>query len=250
MKLKEKVALVTGSAGAGIGYAIARTFAVEGARIVVVDQHENRAKAAANLITADCGVDAIGIRCDVTERGDVEEAVAHSLATFGSIDILVNNAGTNRPSRIVDMTDDAWELVINTSLRGTFYFCRAVLPAMMQQCSGRIINVASTAAFQGLGAGHSHYAAAKAGVIAYTRCLAMEVAESYITANTIAPGFIPNEFVPRLYPEAEIRRMEAAIPYPRKGTPDDIAKAALFLATDGEYMTGQTLCVNGGSWMH
>jgi 3-oxoacyl-[acyl-carrier protein] reductase len=249
MKLKEKVALVTGSAGAGIGYAIAQSFAIEGARIIVVDRHDSRTKAAADRIAVDCGVDAIGIRCDVTGRRDVEKAVALSLATFGRIDILVNNAGTNRPSRVVDMTDDAWELVINTSLRGTFYFCRAALPAMMEQRSGRIINIASTAAFQGLGAGHSHYAAAKAGVIAYTRCLAMEVAEFYVTANTIAPGFIPNEFVPRLYPEAEIRRMEAAIPYPRKGTPDDIAKAALFLATDGEYITGQTLCVNGGSWM-
>jgi NAD(P)-dependent dehydrogenase (short-subunit alcohol dehydrogenase family) len=189
------------------------------------------------------------MECDVTKRKAVEKAVAFGLEKFGRIDILVNNAGTNRPVEIVSMEDEAWDLVINTSLRGTFYTCRAVLPAMIRQRFGRIVNIASTAAFMGLKAGHAHYAAAKAGVMAFTRCLAMEAAEHYVTANTIAPSFIYNEFIPHIYPEEEIRRMEESIPYPRKGTPDDVAQTILFLVTEGEYVTGQTICVTGGSWM-
>jgi 3-oxoacyl-[acyl-carrier protein] reductase len=250
VKLEGKVALVTGAAGVGIGYAIAHALASEGAQTVVVDRHDNRSKTIAAQIATECGVKTIGLRCDVTKLEEIEQAVAVALENFGRIDVLVNNAGTNRPSAIADMSNDTWELVINTSLRGTFYFCRAVLPTMKKHRFGRVINIASTAAFQGLAAGHSHYAAAKAGIVGFTRCLAMEAAEFHITANTIAPGFIPNEFVPRIYPEAEIRRMENAIPYPRKGTPEDVAQTALFLATDGEYITGQTICVNGGSWMH
>ena len=120
---------------------------------------------------------------------------------------------------------------------------------MMEQRFGRIVNIASVAGFMGLKAGHAHYAAAKAGVMAFTRCLAMEAAEHFITVNAIAPSFIHNEFIPRIYPEEEIRRMQEEIPFPRKGTPDDVARTVLFLVTDGEYITGQTICVTGGSWM-
>ena len=105
---------------------------------------------------------------------------------------------------------------------------------MREQRFGRIVNIASAAAFMGLKAGHAHYAAAKAGVVAFTRCLAMEAAEHYITANAIAPSFIYNQFIPHIYPEDEIRRMHEAIPYPRKGTPEDVAQTVLFLVTDGE----------------
>jgi 3-oxoacyl-[acyl-carrier protein] reductase len=250
MKLTGKTAIVTGGAGAGIGSAIARTFAAEGAHVVIADAHENRSLETAAELNREFAIDMLGLQCDVTIRADVERTISTALHRFGKIDILVNNAGTNRPMWIDNMSDDAWDMVINTSLRGTFYFCRAVLPIMKSRQFGRIINIASTAAFEGLKGGHAHYAAAKAGVMAFTRCLAMEAAESFITANTIAPSFIYNDFVPRIYPESEIKRMEDNIPYPRKGTPDDVAKTALFLATDGEYLTGQTICVTGGSWMH
>jgi len=250
MKLHNRVAFVTASAGAGIGHAIARRFAQEGAQIAIVDIHEGRAISVAQEIKDESGVDTIGIRCDVTSRTDVDYAVQRTIDTFGTIHILVNNAGTNRPSRIIDISDENWDLVINTSLRGTFYCTRAILPHMIKKRYGRIVNIASVAAFMGLKAGHAHYAAAKAGVMAFTRCLAMEVAEHYITANTIAPSFIYNEFIPQLYPEEEIERMWKDIPYPRKGTPDDVASLALFLVSDeGEYITGQTICVTGGSWM-
>lgn len=250
MKLKDRVAFITGAAGAGIGQGVARVFASEGSRLVISDASSDRSAAVAEAISAEYGVEAAGIGCDVTDRTTVDEAVRRAIERFARIDILVNNAGTNRPKQIVEMSDDMWDIVINTSLRGTFYMCRAVLPGMMKQRSGRIINIASTAAFMGLKAGHAHYAAAKAGVMAFTRCLATEAAEYYITANTIAPGFIYNEFIPHIYPEEEIARMEESIPYPRKGTPEDVARTALFLATDGEYITGQTICVSGGSWMH
>ena len=250
MKLKGKVAFLTGAAGAGIGQTTARLMAKEGANVVVTDAHEERSRTVAQEIASELGVNTLGVGCDVTRREAVEAAVKAALEKFGSIDILVNNAGTNRPTPVVTMADETWDLVLNTTLRGTFYCCRAVLPAMIKQGSGRIINIGSAAAFMGLSAGHAHYAAAKAGLTAFTRCLAMEAAPHYITVNTIAPSFIYNEFIPHIYPEDEIRRMQEMIPYPRKGTPDDVARTVLFLVTDGEYVTGQTICVTGGSWMH
>ena len=250
MKLKDRVALLTAAAGAGIGQAVARTMAREGTKVVVTDANPERSISVAEAIKKEYGAETLGMQCDVTSREEVEEVVHATLERFGRIDILFNNAGTNRPSHVVDIPDEVWELVINTSLRGAFYCCRAVLPTMMNQNYGRIVSVTSVAGFMGLQAGHAHYAAAKAGVMAFTRCLAMEVAPYYITANTIAPSFIYNEFIPHIYPEEEIERMYENIPYPRKGTPQDIANTALFLVSDeGEYITGQTICVTGGSWM-
>jgi 3-oxoacyl-[acyl-carrier protein] reductase len=250
MRLKDKIALLTAAAGAGIGQATARTMAKEGASVVVTDLHEDRAKAVAEDIAREYNVRTLGLKCDVTDGAEVDRAVEATLDAFGRVDILFNNAGTNRPSPVADITDDVWDLVIATALTGTFYCCRAVIPAMARQSFGRIISVTSVAGFRGLSGGHAHYAAAKAGVMAFTRCLAMEVAPHRITANTIAPSFIFNEFIPHIYPQDEIERMFDEIPYPRKGTPEDVANAAVFLASDeGEYMTGQTLCVTGGSWM-
>ncbi|MBP1732730.1 MAG: 3-oxoacyl-(acyl-carrier protein) reductase [Deltaproteobacteria bacterium] len=250
MKLKGKVAFVTGAAGAGIGRAIAKLLAREGASVVVTDAHRERSEAVALEIAQAFGGDTLAIECNVTEKASVEGAVEAAIQRFGRVDILVNNAGTNRPTHVAEMSDEVWDLVLNTTLRGAFYCCRAVLPCMTRQNSGRIVNIGSAAAFMGLGAGHAHYAAAKAGLTAFTRCLAMEAASHYITVNTVAPSFIYNEFIPHLYPEEEIKRMEEMIPYPRKGTPDDVAQTVLFLVTDGEYITGQTICVTGGSWMH
>jgi 3-oxoacyl-[acyl-carrier protein] reductase len=250
MKLKNRVAIVTAAAGAGIGQATARMMAREGARVIVTDMHKERTRTVAKAIHDEYGVETMGIQCDVTRLNEVKGVVKSALDKFGRIDILFNNAGTNRPVRVIDMSDETWELVINTSLKGTFYFSRAVLPAMMEQKGGRIVNITSVAGFRGLDGGHAHYAAAKAGVMAFTRCLAMEAAPYRITANTIAPSFIFNEFIPGLYPQEEIERMSAEIPYPRKGTPEDIANTVLFLMSDeGEYITGQTICVTGGSWM-
>ncbi|HPU30701.1 MAG TPA: SDR family oxidoreductase [Syntrophorhabdaceae bacterium] len=250
MKLKGKIAILTAAAGAGIGRATARTFAREGAIVVVTDIYEERTKQVVHELNKEFGVQGIGIKCDVLNLQDIKNVVKITMETFGRIDILFNNAGTNRPSKIIDITDENWEIVIGVSLRSVFYFTREVLPIMMEQQYGRIISITSVAGFRGLAGGHAHYAAAKAGVMAFTRCLAMEAAPYRITANTIAPSFIYNEFIPNLYPKEEIERMLNEIPYPRKGVPQDVANVALFLASDeGEYITGQTICVTGGSWM-
>lgn len=250
-RLKDKVAFLTAAAGAGIGQATARAFAKEGARIILTDAHPKRPFSVAEGIEKEFGVETLGLQCDVNNKAQIEEVIQAGLDRFHRIDILFNNAGINRLSPVVDMSDEVWDLVINTCLKGTFYTCRAVLPTMIKQNFGRIVNVASVAGFMGLKDGQAHYAAAKAGIMAFTRCLALEVAPHYITANNIAPGFIYNEFLARIYPEEEIRRMNEGIPYPRKGTPRDIANIALFLCSDeGEYVTGQTICATGGSWVH
>ena len=164
----------------------------DGARIIVTDIHEERSVQAAQAIRDEYGVETLDIKCDVTNLDDVKNVVEMTLKKFGRIDILLNNAGTNRPSQIADMSDEVWNLVIDTSLKGTFYCTRAVLPVMIEKKQGRIVNITSVAGFRGLGGGHAHYAAAKAGVMAFTRCLAMEAAPYHITANTIAPSFIYN----------------------------------------------------------
>lgn len=250
MKLKDKVSIITAAAGVGIGQKTADILAREGSRVVVTDKNEKRALNTAEEIHNKYGVETLGIRCDATRIDDVKNMTELTLEKFGRIDILINNAGTNRPLRIVDISDEIWNLVIDTSLKSTFYCTRAVLPAMMKQNFGRIVNMGSVVGFRGLKGGHAHYAAAKAGVMAFTRCLAMEAAPYCITANTIAPSFIKNEFILSLYSQEEIERMNNEIPYPRKGTPEDIANTVLFLVSDeGEYITGQTICVTGGSWM-
>ncbi|MBW1922940.1 MAG: SDR family oxidoreductase [Deltaproteobacteria bacterium] len=251
MRLKNKVALLTAAAGAGIGQATAMAMAREGASIVLTDAHPKRPFSVAEKIQEETGAECLGMQCDVNDLGQVKAAVRAAEERFGRVDILFNNAGINRLARVEEMTDEVWELVINTCLRGTFYTCRAVLPGMIERRFGRIVNVASIAGHLGLADGQAHYAAAKAGIMALTRCIAAENAPHGITANTIAPGFIYNEFLARIYPEKEISRMLESIPYVRKGTPQDIANIAVFLSSDeGEYLTGQTLCATGGSFMH
>ena len=138
MRLKDKIALVTAGAGAGIGQATARTMAREGASVVVTDLHEERAKIVAEDIAREYNTRTLGLKCDVTDRADVDRAVGATLNTFGRVDILFNNAGTNRPARVADIADDVWDLVIATTLTGTFYCCRAVIPAMTRQNSSAI----------------------------------------------------------------------------------------------------------------
>lgn len=250
MRLKDKVAFLTAAAGAGIGQATARAMAEEGAKVVLTDAHAKRPFGVAEAIEKETGVETLGIQCDVTQLDQVQSSIQAALDRFGRIDILFNNAGINRLSPVAEMSDEVWDLVINTCLRGTFYMCRAVLPTMMKHRFGRIVNVSSIAGYMGLQDGQAHYSAAKAGIMAFTRCVALEAAPYHITVNTIAPGFIYNEFLSRIYPEDEIKRMHENIPYPRKGTPQDIANIAVFLCSDeGEYITGQSICATGGSWM-
>ncbi len=250
MKLSDKVAIVTAAAGAGIGQATARTLAENGAHVVLSDAHPNRPFTMADSLKEAFGVSTLGVQCDVTDRAQVDDMVRKTLATFGRIDILVNNAGTNRVSRVVDMTDEDWDLVIDVNLKGTFYCTRAVLPTMIKQGGGRIINLSSVAGWMGAADDGAPYCTAKAGLQAFTKVVAHEVAEHNITANAIAPGLIPNEFLGRLYPKEFFEEMKQKTPVKRDGKPTDIANAILFLVSDeASFITGETLCVSGGLYM-
>ena len=251
MTLSGRVAIVTASAGAGIGQATVRALAKEGANVVVTDHHAGRTTSVAEDIRSTLGVKALGIPCDVTDRQQVESMVAKTLEEFSRIDILVNNAGIDHMGPVVDMTDESWELIININLRGTFYCTRAVLPAMIKQDSGRIINLASVAGWLHTAPDSAAYAATKAGIMGFTKMLAHEVAEHSITANAIAPGFILNPYIAKVSPPEFLEGFKKQVPLGRLGNPEDIANAIVFLATDeASYITGATLCVSGGWYMY
>ncbi|MDY6880942.1 MAG: SDR family NAD(P)-dependent oxidoreductase [Desulfatiglans sp.] len=250
MRLEGKVAIVTASAGAGIGKAAVWAMAKEGANVVVTDMHEKRIKSVAEDIKSQTGRDTLSVLCDVSEKDQVDHLVGETLKRFGRIDILVNNAGREVLAQIKDMTDEQWNTVIDVCLKGTFYTCRAVLPKMIEQKSGSIINISSIAGWIGTNDGEAHYCAAKAGVMAFTKCLAKEVARYGIRANTIAPGLIMNEFLRRIYPQEFFEKAKEMIPLGREGEPQDIANAILFLASsESSYMTGETMCLSGGMYM-
>ena len=249
MRLQDKVVVVTGAAGAGIGHASASRFAEEGAAVVVSDAHEGRTNAVAEAIAADHGVETLAVVCDVRSREQVENLFRCAVEKFGRVDGLLNNAGINVLTKIVDMTDEQWSLVLDVCLRGTFYCVRAALPTMIEQGSGSIVSLASTAGLRG-GTNQAHYAAAKAGIIGFSKAAALEAAPHGVRVNCIAPGLIMNPFLERIYPREELEGYIAATPLSRQGEPLDIANAALFLMSDeGSYLTGQTLCLSGGSVM-
>jgi 3-oxoacyl-[acyl-carrier protein] reductase len=245
MRFDGKVAIVTAAAGAGMGQSIARALAREGAKVVVTDQHERRTKETVEKIRKDGGT-AIGIRVDVTKREDIENMVKTTLGEYSRIDILVNNAGTTRPAHVVDMSDDKWDLVMNVNLRSTFWCCREVLPTMIRQRSGRIVNFSSLVAHRGE-CEMAHYAAAKAGIIAFTMSLAREVGPHQILVNAVAPGFMYNPFLSRLERQETLQALERNTPMGRKGEPEDIVGPVLFLASDeNRWVTGETVLVTGG----
>ena len=251
MRVKDRVAIVTAAAGAGIGQAIARTLAREGAHVVVTDAHPRRSIEVAEDIRKTTGQEALGLQVDVTNRQQIDDAVKQTLAKFGRVDILVNNAGINKLAPVWEMDDETWDLVLNINLKGTFMCTRAVLPAMIKQRSGRIVSISSVAGLAPESEGGSHYSAAKAGMLGFTRGVANEVAKYNILVNAVAPGFVPNPFLARIYPAEALRKLEESVPLKRAQTPQDIANATLWLVSDeNESVTGQCLCVSGGMFMH
>lgn len=249
MKLQDQVAVITGGAGAGIGQATARRFAEEGAHIVISDTHPRRTDETAQAIASEYGVKTLGVLCDVTFRDQVEALVQKTMETFGRLDILVNNAGRNVLSTVAEMTDEQWDTVIDVCLKGTFYCSRAVLKPMMEQKRGNIVSLSSVAGLHG-SPEQAHYCAAKAGIIGFTRTLALEVASYNIRVNAIAPGLIYNDFLPRIYPQEFFDTAASRTPLGRMGQPRDIANAICYLVSDeASYVTGQTHSVNGGTFM-
>ena len=247
MKLEGKVALVTG-ASRGIGREIAIEFAREGADVVVnYAGSEAKAKEVADEIQA-MGRKAIIYQCNVANSDEVQNMVKDTTQHFGKLDILVNNAGITRDNLLMRMKDDEWDDVINTNLKSVFLTTKAVTRQMMKQRSGKIINVASIVAISG-NPGQANYVAAKAGVIGLTKTTAKELASRGITANAIAPGFITTDMTEKL-PEDLKAEMLKQIPLARLGQPKEVAKVAIFLASDdSNYLTGQTLHVDGGMVM-
>jgi len=245
MRLRDKVAAVTGG-GQGIGRAIALALGREGAVVVVADLDLEAAGQVVREVEAGAGR-ALAVRADVTRPADAEAIVQAAVETFGRLDILVNNAGTYPSADIVDMDEAQWDLVLAVNLKGTFLCSQAAVRRMIAQGRGTIVNVASVDA-KTRTTGNAHYAAAKAGVISFTRTLACEMAPHGIRVNAVAPGWIATKTL-----KAKSDRWKRAIeeiPVGRLGTPEDVAEAVLFLVSDvAGYITGEVLDVNGGMVM-
>jgi NAD(P)-dependent dehydrogenase (short-subunit alcohol dehydrogenase family) len=246
-RLEQRAAIVTG-AGQGIGRAIALGLAREGAKIAIAEVNEERASAVKNEIEAGGGT-ALAIRTDVSDETSVKAMVQKSLQEFGRLDILVNNAGIFPTSPIEEMREEDWDRVIGTNLVGAFLCARAVISEFLKQGNGRIISITSGRAFQGAKNG-AHYAASKAGIIGFSKSLALEVARHGITVNVICPG-VTDTAQPRGHQtEEELYAQAQKIPLGRIGQPEDLVGPAIFLASDAaRFITGQTLLVNGGSIM-
>lgn len=245
MKLKDKVAIVTG-ASRGIGEAIARKFCEEGAGVMLCSRSASSSDAADALACEGWNVQSI--QADVSQKSDVESLVDATLQAFSRIDILVNNAGITRDALLMRMRDEDWDSVLQTNLTGTAYCTRAVMRSMVRQKSGKIINITSVIGLMG-NAGQANYAASKAGIIGLTKSIAREVAKRGITVNAIAPGFIRTEMTANLSEQDQQKILEM-IPVGRFGLPEDVSEVALFLASDAaRYVTGQVIQVDGGMVM-
>jgi len=246
MKLKGKVALITGAAQ-GIGREISLAFAREGADIVVGDVNIEKAQATQREIEL-LGRKAMALELNVTDYKKVEEGVNKILDKFAKIDILVNNAGITKDGLLLRMKEEDWDAVISVNLKGTFNCTKAVSRVMLKAHSGKIVNIASIIGIIG-NPGQANYSASKAGIIALTKTTAKELASRSINVNAVAPGFIQTDMTAKL-PEDVKQKMLAAIPLGRLGTPLDIANVCLFLASEeSAYITGQTIVVDGGMVM-
>jgi 3-oxoacyl-[acyl-carrier protein] reductase len=242
--LAGKRVLITAAAGTGIGYSTARRCLEEGATVFVSDIHERRLGEAVGRLR-DIGAAVAGSRtCDVTREADVRALVGDAVATLGGVDVLVNNAGLGGSASVVEMTDDQWSRVLDVSLTSVFRMTRAILPHMYARRSGAIVNNASVLGWRAQ-ALQSHYAAAKAGVMAFTRCSALEAAEHSVRINAVAPSIAMHEFLNRVTTDellAELRRREA---FGRTAETWEIANVIVFLASDlASYMTGEVVSVS------
>jgi 3-oxoacyl-[acyl-carrier protein] reductase len=244
MDFTDKIAVVTGSSR-GIGRAIAERLAGGGAKVVVNYRgNEAAAKEVVAHIKANGG-DAIAVQADVSIVAEAEALIEAAKKAFGRIDILVNNAGTTRDTLIMRMSEEDWDVVIDTNLKGTFNCIKAVTRQMMRQKYGRIVNITSVAGIAG-NAGQANYASAKAGLIGLTKTVAKELGSRGITCNAVAPGFVPTDLTASL-PEELIQQAVERTPLGRTGTAEDMAAAVAFLASDeASYVTGQVLAVDGG----
>lgn len=242
MKLTGKTAVVTG-AKQGIGKGIALSLAQEGAKVIVADLSLEESQAVVDEITT-AGGQALAVKCDVSNRSEVEAMIAKAKNDFGSLDILVNNAGIFPFIALEKMSEGDWDKVMDINMKGIFFTCQEALKVMPD--GGRIINISSIASLVGF-SGLTHYCASKGALNAFARALALETAPRKITVNNVAPGAIDTPGATGAQDEEAKKQTTAIIPLSRYGTPDDIAQAVVYLASDGaSYVTGQTIVVDGG----
>jgi len=244
--LEGKVTLVTG-ASRGLGRAIAETLGRSGAIVIGTATSEAGAQAISDYF-AKANINGIGMMLDVTDDESISRVTKAIVADFGAISILVNNAGITRDNLLMRMKTHEWDDIISTNLSSVFKLSKICLRGMMKARHGRIISIASVVGSTG-NPGQANYAAAKAGIVGFSKSLAREIGSRGITVNVVAPGFIDTDMT-RALPEAQRSAMQTTIPLGKLGSPDDIANAVLFLASEmGNYITGETLHVNGGMHM-
>lgn len=244
--LSGKIAFVTG-ASRGIGKAIALDLATNGATVIGTATSEKGAQAISDYLSA-AGAQGTGKCLNVTDADMIASVLSEITQEFGTPTILVNNAGITRDNLLMRMKDDEWDDIIDTNLSSVYRMSKACLRGMMKAKQGAIINIASVVGVMG-NAGQTNYAAAKAGIMGFTKSLAREIGAKNVTVNTVAPGFIDTDMT-RALPEEQREALTQQIPLKRLGEPEDIAKTVTFLASEGgSYITGQTLNVNGGMYM-
>ncbi|WP_372001285.1 SDR family NAD(P)-dependent oxidoreductase [Tistrella mobilis] len=254
MLLNGRTAVISGAASArGIGYATAKLFAGQGARVVILDLDEAAsAAAAAGLPATPAGLPHLGLACDVTDREACLEATARIIATCGRIDVLVNNAGVTQPVKLLDITPADWDRIQDVNLRGTLYLSQAVIPHMRAAGGGSIACMSSVSAQRGGGIfGGPHYSAAKAGVLGLAKAMAREFGPAGIRVNCITPGLIQTDITGGKLTDEMRHEIRKTIPLDRLGEAADVAGACLFLASDlSSYITGAVIDVNGGMLIH
>ena len=245
-KLKDQVTLVTG-ASRGIGKAIAETLGTAGSTVIGTATSDAGADNITEYLKT-AGIHGKGMTLNVTDDASIKQVISDINAEYGAINILVNNAGITRDNLLMMMKDEQWDDIIQTNLTSIFKLSKAVVRPMMKARIGRIINIASVVGLTG-NPGQTNYAAAKAGIIGFSKSLAREIGSRNVTVNTVAPGFIDTDMT-RALPEEQREALIKQIPLNRLGDANDIAKAVLFLASDdASYITGETINVNGGMYM-
>ena len=251
MSAAARVAVVTGAAR-GIGRATATALARNGFSVVLVDVRAPELREAAALVQS-AGAAALALEADVRSFEAAHRLAAEVLAAWGRVDVLVNNAGISQPKGLLEITEEEWDLTIETHLKGAFNWCKALAPSMLAQRAGRIVNMSSVSAHTGAGTAavsKSAYCAAKAGILGLTRGLAKELAP-HVTVNAICPGLIATDLTAGMIAREGADALMRTIPLARLGTPDDIAQVVVFLATVTPcFMTGEVLDVDGGQWVN